>query len=407
MKGLCKIMVADDEPRIRRGLRNAFEWKKLGYEYIGEAEDGLAALDMAIKLVPDVLLVDINMPFVNGLNFVEQLQQHLPRSLVIIITGYDEFVYAQKALQLGVFDYLLKPVNEDHLYEVLMKAKEQLITADNKDEYFDWAYQQLKRNLPFLRQRFLGEWFQGRLSEEEIQEQLGFLNMQFGQPTGLIVLKKSEAVNPHDRSAEWNRQLLSFAIQNVAEDLLGGPDQVYSCRDPMDHLVIICRIGNLSEWKDIPDTLTAAMYTYLKQKVEVAARIVESEGITERLPQVYEEAVDEISKQSSGTPIVIHAKNYIDNRYGNKDLCLREVAGAVQISPSYLSRLLRQELGLTFNDYLTQIRVKHAIWFLQDPTMKIYEVAERVGYSTQHYFSTAFKKLLGISPIEYRKGEKR
>lgn len=407
MDRLCKIMVADDEPMIRRGIKNSFDWETIGFEFVGEAEDGEEALQLALDREPDVLLVDINMPFVNGLEFVERLLRDRPRALVIIITGYDEFAYAQQALKLGVFDYLLKPVTDEQFYEVLMKAKDQLAAMDAKMKYDGWAHQQLNRNLAFLRQRFLEEWLQGRLSEEEIGEQIAFLNMQLEETTGVIVLHKREAIMTVSRSADWNRDLMCFAIQNVVEDLLGGAGQVYSCRDSKDYLVFLCRIGSRSEWKEMPESIAETVHTFLKMSVSVTALTVEKDAIIVKLPQLYAEAVEELSKESGAMPIVMLAKAYIEARYGQEDLSLKEVAEGVNISPSYLSRLLRQELGLTFNDYLTQTRVKHAAWFLQDPTMKIYEVASRVGYSTQHYFSTAFKRVLGVSPIEYRNGAKK
>ena len=98
------------------------------------------------------------------------------------------------------------------------------------------------------------------------------------------------------------------------------------------------------------------------------------------------------------------AKNYIDTYFYQQDLSLKEVAEKVGVSPDYLSRLLKRELGISFVDYVTKIRVEKAIKFMNDPSIKFYEIAEQVGYSTQHYFSTAFKKVMGISPLIYRKG---
>ena len=98
------------------------------------------------------------------------------------------------------------------------------------------------------------------------------------------------------------------------------------------------------------------------------------------------------------------AKQYIENNYFKEELSLEDVARDIKVSASYLSRVLKQETGTSFIDYLTQVRVKMAIQLMTDPSMKIYEIAERVGYNSQHYFSTAFKKVLGVSPVEYKKG---
>jgi two-component system response regulator YesN len=101
---------------------------------------------------------------------------------------------------------------------------------------------------------------------------------------------------------------------------------------------------------------------------------------------------------------VLRAQNYIDANYGKPALTLEDVAGAVQVSPGYLSRLLKRETGFSFVDYLTRVRINKAIHLMADPAIKVYEAAEAVGYQSQHYFSRAFKRVFGRSPVEYRKG---
>ena len=120
-------------------------------------------------------------------------------------------------------------------------------------------------------------------------------------------------------------------------------------------------------------------------------------------PGLYKELVDEINQKVSCTPIVLLSQKYIETHYYKEELSLQDLAQSIQISPTYLSRLLKSEIGVSFIEYLTYVRVQKAMQLMSDPTVKIYEVAERVGYSNQHYFSTAFKKVVGLSPVEYRK----
>ena len=101
---------------------------------------------------------------------------------------------------------------------------------------------------------------------------------------------------------------------------------------------------------------------------------------------------------------MVLAQKFIDTNYGQAELSLEEVAAAVGISAGYLSRLLKQETGLSFIEYITRVRITNAVQLMNDPAMKIYEVAEAVGYQSQHYFSRAFKKVFGRPPVEYRKG---
>ncbi|MGO4182357.1 response regulator [Paenibacillus sp. TAF43_2] len=123
---MWKLLIADDEPKIRRGLAKVLPWKELGIELVGEAENGLQALELAEERKPDILFVDICMPFVDGLEFIERLRQTLERSIVIVISGHDEFRYAQQAVKLHVFEYMLKPVMKSKLETVVRKAVSEL-----------------------------------------------------------------------------------------------------------------------------------------------------------------------------------------------------------------------------------------------------------------------------------------
>ena len=107
MRVVYKLLIADDESRIRKGLRNVLDWNELNIEVVGEAEDGEIALVQTKKLNPDLIFLDICMPFLNGLKLIEKLNEPDRNCIIIIITGHDEFEYMHEALKLKVFDYLL------------------------------------------------------------------------------------------------------------------------------------------------------------------------------------------------------------------------------------------------------------------------------------------------------------
>lgn len=247
---MWRVLIADDEPKIRKGLKKMLESFNLNLEIDADSEDGEMALDSARKQRPHILLVDINMPFLDGLGLIEKIHDFLPDSIVIIITGYDEFHYAQRAIKLKVFDYLLKPVNSQELKEIILKGIEHLQN------------------------------------------------------------------HPHN-----------------------GP------------------------------------------------------------------AADQTSdKEARYSPIVMLIKGYIDSHYMLEHLSLQEVADQFEISPSYLGKLMKNELGKTFIEYLTEMRMEQAKRMLEEEHIgiKIHEVAQLVGYSSQHYFSRVFKKEVGVTPLEYK-----
>src|SRR5690606_4888573 len=125
------------------------------------------------------------------------------------------------------------------------------------------------------------------------------------------------------------------------------------------------------------------------------------EGDVGDIPTAYQRLKAELKKKGSLSPVVVLAKKYIDRNYYQSELTLSNVAEGVQVSPTYLSKQLKRELGSSFIDYLTEVRINKAIQFMNDPAIKVYEIAEMVGYSSQHYFSNTFKKVTGSSPITY------
>ncbi len=401
---MWKVLIADDEPKIRRGLRNSVYWNELDMEVVGEAEDGEVALAMAKKLQPDILLVDICMPFLSGLQLIERINSILTGCIIIVVTGHDEFSYAQQALKLRVFDYILKPVSREQLRSVLDKAREELMNCSARNKYLKWASTQLKRNLPFIRELFMNGWVNGHKTDKEIHEQINFLGLTFDENSGMLVVKVLERLSKDELLKEWDHHLLLFAAQNIVEELLEQwqPNVVF--RDNKDNIVAITPVKQASEWMGLEMLIQAAVEKYLKQVAIVCQ--MEIDGGILNAPRVYENLMTEINERGSCSPVVLLAKKYIETNYYREDLTLEDVAQNVQISPTYLSRLLKQEIGATFIDYLTQVRVKRATQLMNDPAVKVYEVAKSVGYNSQHYFSTAFKKVLGISPVEYRKGGK-
>ena len=151
---MYKALIADDEDIIRRGIAY-FLKKDPEIEVVAQAEDGEMALELAAEHLPDLLFVDINMPFLNGLEFIEKLEGILKNAVIIVITGYDDFKYAQKALRLGVFDYLLKPIMENTFYDAVDRAKEQLGRSKKQVKYLELARVLVEKNRPALIAEFL------------------------------------------------------------------------------------------------------------------------------------------------------------------------------------------------------------------------------------------------------------
>ena len=120
---MYKLLLVEDDAIIREGIRENISWEKLGFNFIGECEDGNQAIIAIDKSKPDVILTDIYMPFLDGLELADYVSKKLPATKVILITGYDKFDYAQRAIKLNVYDFILKPITPDELIKILKKIK--------------------------------------------------------------------------------------------------------------------------------------------------------------------------------------------------------------------------------------------------------------------------------------------
>ncbi|PGY13132.1 DNA-binding response regulator [Bacillus sp. AFS031507] len=397
---MLKLLIADDEPKIIRGLKKSLNWDEWNIQIAGEAQDGETAFELALEVKPDILFLDINMPFLNGLQLIGKLKKEMPSSIIIIISGHDEFSYAQEALRLNVFEYLLKPVNPDDLKRTVTKAVNHLNESRRSNQLVQWMNEQLEENVDLVRNSFLCKWVKGQLNEEEIHKQLHYFRLDW-EKVGIFVIKPNRIAVEGNIGDAWEMDLLFFSMQNIIDELLDAFEPRVVFRDESNHIVAMIPTEELEPMDLLCDQFEEVIEKLTGKKIMIAKKVVEKPPT--EIPDVYSNFIKELNEQSMIMPVVILAKRYIDRHYYKQDLTLQEVAKEVNVSPSYLSRLLKEELGSSFIDYLTQVRIQYAIKFMENPSYKIYEIADKVGYNTQHYFSTAFKKVMGVSPSNYVK----
>lgn len=390
-----KILIADDEPKIRRGLRTQIDKLGLSVRVLAEAEDGEIALDMVEKLRPDILLVDINMPFMNGLDFIRALRRTRADVKIIIITGYEEFEYARQALELNVHAYLLKPIEVSELQNALTSAIDQLESERERNLHFEWAIAQIGDRRDSLREGFLRDAVTGRIGMDEIRD-FG-VYFDFPQPTRMMLMLISARSDAMEEKP-WKNTLRQYALQDALADISG--QMQYHCLfcDDRENVLVLYDAPEEMD-PEIAGTARKALEAELGVRVSVN---VEPISTLIRLAEVYDLVLERMMNSMQVSPIVEAAKRYISENYADPDLGLNGVAKALGVHPAYLSRLMKQELGMPFAKYLTSVRINGALQLMRDPDMRIRQVAEMVGYSGGNYFSTAFKKVLGVSPADYR-----
>lgn len=396
---MIKVLIADDEPRIRRGIKSIIGFEEDGFELVGEAEDGEEALCLAKEKKPDILLLDICMPFLNGIQLIEELNKVLYNPVVIIISGHDEFNYAQAALRLKVFDYVLKPIDRENFKSLLSKAKKEVILRRKLDERENFKNMVLENNISYLKDNFFKAWLNGKLEADELKIRMENFGINYSNNMGIALIKILEKnfvgiVNKNER------ELISYGIINFSKEFMSSFNNLYVFQYSSSRVVILCDVESIVPWKK--------GLLELEEKISSLFRIdiiIENSLLTKNpmeIKNTFNKLKSNVLEKSKKTPIVLEVEKYIKKNYGDENLSIEKLSNKLGISQTYLTRLLKKELGMSFIDYLTYIRIQNSIELMKEPSIKIYEISSLVGYSTQHYFSNVFKKHMGMSPNDYR-----
>ena len=167
-----KIMLVDDEEEVRTSIIRKMDWEALGFHVVGDAENGEDALEKIHILDPDVIITDIHMPYMDGLQLAETVKEKYPGKEVVIFSGYNDFEYAKQAMKCGVTEYILKPVNSEELGEILQRIREK------RDKYLEQQRdirilrENYRKNFPILKEKFLNDWMEEKIVKEEFYEKL-------------------------------------------------------------------------------------------------------------------------------------------------------------------------------------------------------------------------------------------
>lgn len=168
---MLKLMIVDDEYLIRQYIRNCIDWNELGYMIVGEFGSAASALRAAKENRPDLVLTDICMPEIDGLSFAEKIKKDLPGVKVIVVTGHDDFAYAQRGIQVGIDNYLLKPINEEELRAVALETKDRILKEREQNMLFRELSDYRKENEMIVREYYLRKLLEAGTEEEIINSQ--------------------------------------------------------------------------------------------------------------------------------------------------------------------------------------------------------------------------------------------
>lgn len=205
---MIKVFLVEDETIIRESIKNNVNWEANGFEFAGEAPDGEMALPMIEKLHPDIVITDIKMPFMDGLELSDILKKKMPKIQVIILSGYGEFDYAKEAIKIGVTDYLTKPVTGEQLLEALNKVKQKIDKKKQQEEDIKKLQQNVKEHMKNMRYQFFGNLIRGKVSVSKLMEEGNDLGIDLMAPAYNFMLLKifskdgQDTGNEHDFRAQ-------------------------------------------------------------------------------------------------------------------------------------------------------------------------------------------------------------
>ncbi|WP_094093690.1 response regulator transcription factor [Paenibacillus physcomitrellae] len=511
-----KVLIVDDEPKVREGLKAIIPWEDCGFTVAGTASNGLEAVEQYEKIKPELVVADIRMPGMDGIQLIQTLRERDDRLRILILSGYADFDYAKKAIAHRADGYLLKPVDEEEMVSYLEKIRMDHKQAEEKRQWSDvsekWsrdifvqsllthtgdeeetaleakaeslglngkAYQVM---LIDFHQRTGSSSYLGMLEEAEkrindyfeasgrglafsVHFQTGILlkstvlgeqmrRQLYGEISAVLEgtgVQATIALGPLVRtiheisnSYEAARELLDheFFIDSAgilcmedAEAMLSGEMGVPEPEDLEGRLFYAMDIGSrealeplihsAGDWLKASGASEEAVKRYFAELLSsLLARLSASHSAlgsclkdyTDRIALVYQQrnlqelyrhviellnlVMEPLASRSQGQDIKA-LLDFIHRNFGD-NLKLETLAGVFNYNTAYLGKMFKNATGEYFNTYLDKVRIEHAKQYLQQG-MKVYQVAEKVGYTNVDYFHSKFRKYVGMSPSAYRK----
>lgn len=217
---LYKILIVDDEEEIRLGIIKKISWEEYGFEIIGDAENGQEALEKAEKLQPDIIMTDIKMPYMDGLELGKKLAENMPQTKIIVFSGCDDFEYAKQAIKFNVIEYVLKPINSIELIDILKKLKMQLDREYDEKRNTEILHKYYIESLPVIREQFLVGVIEGRIYDKDWNIKINNIGIDFELPhfiVGVIHIDNDEL-----DEGQYSREnsLMLISVKKVADEII-------------------------------------------------------------------------------------------------------------------------------------------------------------------------------------------
>ncbi len=382
------VYIADDDAVIRKGLSCLVPWQELGFEVAGIFEDGQALLKALEIRKVDVILTDIRMHDVSGLDVASYIKEHGIYTNVVILSGYQEFDYARQAVRNNVKDYLLKPISIEKICETFQRLHKELISENElremqmtlktrveslsqsmDEQFFTDAYSGLIRDEGSFQSRIQ----QNRYTDEDLNRRIVLTNTSCPSNKVSVLIGALNIVR---------RDYQFYQIKYEDANLLG----VLAAKPGADVTFSDNEMDSDSIAEDI-NALTGESFL-----IEVIGHYTNARAFAMNRETPILLNSDEPSTQ---------AEAYIRSHFA-ENITLTDVAARIYVNPVYLSRVFRKKRGMTFSEALARIRLDEALHRLKNTNEPVAAIAYDCGYANVKYFYKQFKRYIGISPGEWR-----
>ncbi len=412
---MCRVLIVDDEEIILEGLKRNISWKENGFEIVGQASNGEKGLVLVRELQPDIIISDVRMPVLDGLDMVEKVGLEYPWIKTILLTGYDNFAYAKRALNLKVTNYVLKYNYKEEILAAAIQAKEELeIEARLKE--------QAQKGRGLMERRVIKDLISGKLSD--FQEGLSVNSFGIGFGSDRFIVAAIDFMVEKGRSSAEALDLdeATIMIQDLCgQAVVNSGNQVF-CTGFHQNIAVCFNLETEIEGED----LVCEILEKVLKSVSVAYHLQGWVGIgglvggIENIKKSYKESqtalevarilnkqttmrFTELNGNEHSYQVILNKiTDYVEKNYFRKELSLNSISKEVYISPAYISTLFKKSKGINLSEYIIKVRLEKAVSLLKNTDLKSYEIAEKIGYTSAQYFSVLFKKHLGCSPTEYK-----
>lgn len=392
---MYSIVLVDDEKGIVDGLHVLIKRGLTNCNVVGRAYDGTEGLQVCLTKQPDIVITDIRMFQMDGLEMIKQLQVQGFRGQFIILSGYSEFRYAQKGMQLGVKFYINKPVEEDELYDCVQGAIEDIEAERQRKQTIEGLKESVQHRTDHLK-TFV---FRNILENggKYIDDMPGLLTA-ISLPAAAhvfyycILFAYTDEV---DGSLNDHAEQIVQLLNDIFKDR--GATHVMRY-DSHHYVVVIATQAAMATEQLLTKVKEAEEYIYRSTELIVHGSVGSEQQEIGGLNQSFEAAQIALPRKRD---VIDEIKHYLDVNY-DKQITLDALSEQFYIHPQYLSTLFKERTGQNYLQYVRERRINRAKELLETSDLKVYEVCEKVGYSDTTHFNRIFTEMVGVRPVQFR-----